>query len=315
MYSRLRCSASEAQASVTDSILVLDGLILCIFFFWFWFGLCGINDPLKGVCFLSWKRSCWHKDKSNLFGPSPPTSFLLWAFVCSSLWHSSAHDEFALECKITHYQWFVISVYKDHIMHELLIADSFDSLTMCVNTTDFKHIVKACRKDRVYLLHLECLWGLWKAMQCLFYQRLSINDSSSESLWSWDWMCKVNQIVTSGSFPTICIWLLLHLTEYLLFHMSCLHFNESTTVIRIKSKYVFEMSAPEHCLDMFPSSLPNCFQRIQFSFLTMLADQGTCFIGWERLWLYKTTSITSPHLTACSQSLGLPFVWLWAKKK
>lgn len=42
-------------------------------------------------------------------------------------------------------------------MHELLIADSFDWLTMCVNTIDFKHIVKASRKDKVYLLHLECL--------------------------------------------------------------------------------------------------------------------------------------------------------------
>ena len=77
--------------------------------------------------------------------------------MSSSLCHSSAHDEFALECKITHYRLFVISVYKDHFMHELLIADSFDWLTTCVNTIDFKHVVKACRKDKAYLLHLECL--------------------------------------------------------------------------------------------------------------------------------------------------------------
>lgn len=141
-------------------------------------------------------------------------------------------------------------------------------------------------------MSLEFLGGLEKAAQNPFYHRLSTDDSSSASFGSWEWMCKVSQIVISGPFPSICIWLLLHLTAYLLFHMSCLCFDESTKVIRIKSKYIFEMSAPEHCLDMVSKFLSKLFSKNSIFFLNC-----ACWSRHLLLWLsarafgfYKTRS-------------------------
>lgn len=101
------------------------------------------------------------------------------------------------------------------------------------------HLLASLRSCVKYLIFLgiSLLSVLFEG--CRKLHRLSRNDSSYESLGSWDWMCQVNQIVISGPFPTICLWLFLHLTEYLLFHMSCHYFDESTKVIRIKSKYIF----------------------------------------------------------------------------
>lgn len=133
-------------------------------------------------------------------------------------------------------------------------------------------------------------------MQCLFYHRLSINDSSYKFLRSWDWMCKVSQIVISESFPTICIWFL-HLTEYLLFHMSCLHSDESTKMIRIKSKYIFEMSAPEHCLDMVSMFRSKLFSKNSIFFLNY-ACWSRHLLHWLEvpLALKNSIFIISPHL-------------------
>ena len=122
------------------------------------------------------------------------------------------------------------------------------------------------------------LWGLWKARQPVLAEALHERQLFRVS-GSWDWMYKGNQIVISGSLPTTCVWLLPHLTAYLLLHMSCLCFDQSTTVIRIKSKHIFEMSAPEHCLDMASKFLSRLFSKNSIFFLN--------YACWSRHLLHR----------------------------
>lgn len=147
MDSRLECSASEAQP-INDRFLInswpINSMHFFTAFFWLWFMLCEISEPFNVVYFPSWKGSSWHQDKSNLFSPSPLTSFLLSAIVCSKRCHASTHVFY--RCKITiGYLWFQCT----KAIHKCLIIGKFNWSTMCVITMDFKHTVKICWEDKV----------------------------------------------------------------------------------------------------------------------------------------------------------------------
>lgn len=72
------------------------------------------------------------------------------------------------------------------------------------------------------------------------------------------------------------------------------------------------MSAPEHCLDIVSKFLPKLFLKNSIFFLTVLADQGTCFIGWEfgflKLCLHHMPQLNC--LALSSELLDLPFVFI-----